>query len=383
MKSFGFIFLIICSLNAVTAQNSCLPQGIAFAHQYDIDAFQVNYPGCTHIEGSVSIFSDEVYNLLGLSAIQSIGGNLAIGNAVWWTHLSNLDGLQGLTYVGGVIGITNNPFLENIAGLSNVGNASSISVINNESLKSLAGLEKITNLEYDLRIEENHSLLSLNGLSNLTSINCNGFKCISNDLLADFSGLENLKKCMGILEIGINGSLENVDGIINLAEFFGGVAIYSNAALTNLDGIKNIPGNSIRYLSIINNESLTKCHVQSVCDRLAHGAGGSNTILNNGQGCIDYFEVKHKCESLGVTENDLKQGFKITASPEVDYIVIETENLSAIYTSALFDLQGRMLLNQNFKGPTKIINTGFLKAGVYILSIQEDNMVIARKVMIK
>jgi hypothetical protein len=382
MKSFGYIFLIICTLNAVTAQNSCLPQGISFAHQYDIDAFQANYPGCTHIEGSVVVFGDDVYNLSGLNVIQSIGGTLRIGDVYWWTNLRNLDGLEGLTYIGGGIVINNNPFLENIEGLSNVECVSDLLIEKNDSLISIAGLEKITNLA-SLWIKENFSLLSLNGLLNLTSINSNGFICTSNDMLADLSGLENLKKCNGNLEIGNNQSLENLDALYGLNEFGrASVAIYSNAALTNLEGIKNVPGFNISSLTIINNESLTKCHVQSICDRLAYGVGGLNHIQNNGPGCADYIEVKQKCESLGV-ENDLIQGFRITASPEVDYIVIETDNLNAKYSSAVFDLQGRMLLNQDFKGPIKIINTGFLKAGVYIVSVQVDDQVIVRKVLIK
>lgn len=382
MKSKLFLFVIVLIISDLSFSQSCLPEGIVFAHQYDIDAFQANYPGCTHIEGSVVVFGDDVYNLSGLSVIQTIGGSLRIGDVYWWTNLRNLDGLEGLTYVGSGIVIKNNPFLENIEGLSNVECVNDLLIEKNDSLTSLVGLEKVTNLA-SLWIKENFSLLSLNGLLNLTSINNNGFICTSNDLLDDFSGLENLRKCIGILEIGINRSLNNIDGLINLEEFSGGVAIYSNAALTNLEGIKNIPGTSISYLKIINNESLMKCHVQSVCDRLAYGVGGLNHIQNNGPGCADIIEVKQKCESLGVAENDLMQGFKITASPEVDYIVIETENLSAKYTCALFDLQGRMLLNKNFKGPIKIINTGFLKAAVYILSIQGDNQVIAKKVIIK
>ena len=35
----------------------CLPQGIIFTIQAQIDSFQVNYPGCTEIEGYVEIYA--------------------------------------------------------------------------------------------------------------------------------------------------------------------------------------------------------------------------------------------------------------------------------------------------------------------------------------
>jgi S-formylglutathione hydrolase FrmB len=53
---------------------SCLPQGITFTNQAQIDNFQTNYPGCTEIEGDVTIAGDDITNLNGLSVLTSIGG---------------------------------------------------------------------------------------------------------------------------------------------------------------------------------------------------------------------------------------------------------------------------------------------------------------------
>ncbi len=47
-----FIWLIL--LFAGAAQ-SCLPQGITFSTQNQIDSFPINYPNCTVIEGEVTI----------------------------------------------------------------------------------------------------------------------------------------------------------------------------------------------------------------------------------------------------------------------------------------------------------------------------------------
>ncbi len=54
----------------------CLPSGITFSTQEEIDNFQSNYPYCTEIEGDVIIEGNDVTNLYGLSVLTAIGGFL-------------------------------------------------------------------------------------------------------------------------------------------------------------------------------------------------------------------------------------------------------------------------------------------------------------------
>jgi hypothetical protein len=381
MKKTIFMIMLVFMWVAAKSQSGCFPEGISFAHQYEIEWFQANYSWCTHIEGNVHIFGEDIYSLGGLSGVESIGGFLYIGDPFWWTNLRNLNGLQGLTYVGGGITLQNNPFLRNIEGLGNVESLGTgqLLIEMNDSLTSLAGLEKITTIEAGLWVTENHSLLNFLGLSNLTYINCNGFYCENNYLLADFTGLENLKKCIGILKIGINGSLVNIDALTGLNEFGGGVYIHDNAALANLDGIKNIPGTSISYLRIFNNSLLTKCHVQSVCDRIEFGVGGLNQIENNGPGCADYYEVVHRCESIGIDEPFLSEVFRISSNPDDDFILIEAGNQTTTFTCDVFDLQGRRLLSQRFQDETSAISTASFSSGIYMLRILGDGQTVVRK----
>lgn len=381
MKKTIFMIMLVFMWVAAKSQSGCFPEGISFAHQYEIEWFQANYSWCTHIEGNVHIFGEDIYSLGGLSGVESIGGFLYIGDPFWWTNLRNLNGLQGLTYVGGGITLQNNPFLRNIEGLGNVESLGTgqLLIEMNDSLTSLAGLEKITTIEAGLWVTENHSLLNFLGLSNLTYINCNGFYCENNYLLADFTGLENLKKCIGILKIGINGSLVNIDALTGLNEFGGGVYIHENAALANLDGIANIPGTSISYLRIFNNSLLTKCHVQSVCDRIEFGVGGLNQIENNGPGCADYYEVVHRCESIGNDEPFLSEVFRISSNPDDDFILIEAGNQTTTFTCDVFDLQGRRLLSQRFQDETSAISTASFSSGIYMLRILGDGQTVVRK----
>ncbi len=63
------------SYNIVFSQ-PCLPEGITFTTQEQIDNFQTNYPGCTEIEGDVIIGGNNISNLDGLSLVNAVGGFL-------------------------------------------------------------------------------------------------------------------------------------------------------------------------------------------------------------------------------------------------------------------------------------------------------------------
>jgi len=49
----NFALVAFGCYNAIS--QGCLPEGITFTTQAQIDSFQINYPGCTKIEGNVNI----------------------------------------------------------------------------------------------------------------------------------------------------------------------------------------------------------------------------------------------------------------------------------------------------------------------------------------
>ena len=59
----GLCFLMLLLSFSMFSQ-SCLPQGISFTSQAQIDSFPINYPGCTEIEGPVTISGSNIKNLL-------------------------------------------------------------------------------------------------------------------------------------------------------------------------------------------------------------------------------------------------------------------------------------------------------------------------------
>ena len=58
--------LLLLLLLLLPAQ-SCLPNGITFSNQVEVDQFPAMYPGCTTIEGDVFVRTADVTNPLGVS----------------------------------------------------------------------------------------------------------------------------------------------------------------------------------------------------------------------------------------------------------------------------------------------------------------------------
>ena len=99
---YKFTLLIVLTLVfQVSLLSQCLPEGITFTTQTEINNFQTNYPGCSLIEGNVFIQGSDINNLAGLDSLISIEGNLVIENTV----LDNLAGLDSLISVGGSLSL--------------------------------------------------------------------------------------------------------------------------------------------------------------------------------------------------------------------------------------------------------------------------------------
>ncbi len=167
MKKLLYIVLIISSINSFVLGQSCLPDGITFSTQQQIDDFATNYPGCTEIEGGVLIDGASITNLNGLAQLTSIGRGLHI-----WRNaaLTSLSGLDNLTSIGGGLAIDRNDGLTSLSGLDNLTSIERLYIHDNAALTSLSGLENLTSIGVELWIYGNNALTSLSGLDNLTSI---------------------------------------------------------------------------------------------------------------------------------------------------------------------------------------------------------------------
>jgi hypothetical protein len=199
MKKIILLLAAITIGYANTNAQSCLSEGITFTKQAQIDNFQTNYPGCTEIEGDVTISGLGIRNLMGLSVLTSIGGHLSIGGS------SALASIGGGLFIGGPDD-QGNPSLTSLMGLENLASiGGSLSIMGNSTLTSLAGLDNLASIGGGIfignRYQANPSLTSLTGLENLTSIG--GYLRIRNNhALTSLTGLENLTSIGGYLNIG-------------------------------------------------------------------------------------------------------------------------------------------------------------------------------------
>ncbi len=342
----------------------CLPEGITFTTQTQIDSFAINNPGCTEIEGDVIVAGNDITNLNGLNVIVSVGGDLSVHNNAILTSLSGLD---NLTSIGGYLEISRNDSLSSLVGLRNVTAIGESVYIGshdilwggNPTLTNLNGLEGLTSIEGDLYISLNIALVSLSGLDNLISIG--GSLSVRYTALNSLEGLEKLTSIEGIL---------NVD---------------SNGILTSLTGLENIDAGSIIYLSIYNNELLSTCEVQSICDYLV-APNGEVSIYNNAPGCNSQQEVEEACASfIADTEGDYD--ISMYPNPVSTNAILGGEFGSCktihicLYNTTGICLKSWEFKNQQSSQQEFTLNVSNLPPGIYFLRLQAGNEVVTKKVV--
>ena len=418
MKRKTTILFIQLFLVGISYAQSCLPSGITFTTQQQIDDFSSNYPSCTTIEGLVNIGSigvggSNITNLNGLSMLTNIEGSLtfAVTSLTNFTGLTNLAsvgenlfisynsaltsmiGLESLSSIGGDLEIVSNPLLENLLGLNNltaVGGNLEIRV-SGGILQNLNGLQGLTSVGGYLSIESNVGLINLEGLNNLQSINGN-LRIGSNPNLTSLNGLNNLSSIDGYLYIRDNSNLLNLNTLENLTTVEGLIYISGNPSLISIIGIKNINPNLVIASNISNadleisrNPLLSICHVQSICGILEI-TGRTKDIHDNASGCNTTSEIENACAVLPVSSYLLSDSsITIFPNPSESEINIRFSNVNYgnNYNIAIFNVIGKKIGNYNklVNGNNIKLNISTLPSGVYFITIEFDNKIVTKKIV--
>jgi hypothetical protein len=318
MKKLYILLIALVLVNGALAQG-CLPQGIMFTTQAQIDSFQINYPNCTQIEGMVVI---------------GIEGAFGLG-----TNINNLDGLSVLTAIGGRLMIRYNDPLTSLAGLTNLTTIGELLIHHNNSLTNLSGLANLTSIGGFLEIRGNYALTSLMGLEGLTSI-------------------------PGALIIYANPSLTNLAGLHNVTSIEGTLDIEANDSLTSLTGLDSIDAGSITDLTITDNISLSTCEAKSICDYLASPNGPIN-IYFNATGCNTQQEVEDACAVVGVESLNSESSFSLYPNPASDIITVS--GLPVNSEIRIMDLTGKQMMTEKMLNTINTFDIHNLPQGVYIL----------------
>ena len=160
MKFLTISLVAIATLFNISANAACPMGNLTLSTQAQVDAFPVNYPGCS---------------------------NLSVNLTIQGADITNLDGLSGLVTIDGILLIQYSHALVDITGLMN-----------------------ITTITRELQFEECHALTSLDGLQNLTSLG--KLELQGMDALTDISQLSGLTTITDDLHINDCDALTNLNG---------------------------------------------------------------------------------------------------------------------------------------------------------------------------
>lgn len=170
----------------------CPPGDVYIGSQAEADQFLIDYPNCTEINGSllfqVNSGSSDLVDLTPFSNITSVLGSLQFNNN---QELESIAGLENLTSVGTSINLHNNGIqnIDPLNGIETLGGL--IYIANNPALVNLNGFASLTEIGGYIYINNNSALVNLNGFASLTDMG--GHIEISNNaILSDISGLENI-----------------------------------------------------------------------------------------------------------------------------------------------------------------------------------------------
>jgi hypothetical protein len=348
----------------------CLPEGITFTTQEEIDNFQTNYPNCNEIEGDVTIgewLQGNIKNLNGLSVLSSFGGDLIILDI---DSLTNLLGLENLTTIGG-----------------------DLTIWQNDSLTSLTGLDNLTSIEGSCKIGGNQSLINLSGLEGLFSIGGDfeigfqsGMVLWGNWALTSLEGLNNLTSLGGSINIRENSSLTNLMGLNNLTSIGGDFFIDYNNSLISLTGLENIEAGSISNLFISSNGLLSICNVQSICDYLA-SPNGTIHFWGNAPGCNSPEEVDSLCNITNVSDYSSDLNFSISPNPVNENATVTLGSMFAgsinisLYNSTGICIKNWQFQNQQPGQKELFLDLKDLLAGVYFCRVQIGNEMATKKII--
>jgi len=407
---------------------SCLPEGITFTTQAQIDSFQFNYPGCTSIAGHVYIHGESITNLNRLNVLTFIERDLTIGNIFesYNTALTSLSGLESLTHVGGDLNLVYNHRLKSLTGLDNLASIGGYINIGkpaseegasygNDSLIDLTALDGLITIGGGIGIYANKSLTCLKGLENVTSLD-GGIYCWGNASLANFTGLENLTSIGGHFIIGSGGgsawsqsddnrALTSFKGLESLTSIGGSFQITNNSALidfkelgaltsigkhfrishnyrlNSLTGLENINLASITDLRIMYNTSLSTCEISNLCDYLANPNGATTYIFSNATGCNTPEEVKALCGPVSVENPDNVDLFTIYPNPSSTLIAVVTHGSTASSFLSILNLKGQQLIFCQITEPYTAIDISALPGGVYFVKVKNEKTVEVRKII--
>ncbi len=374
---FSCLYYTIVNTNHLRAQG-CPDVNISLETQEQVDSLLIKYPDCKEILGNLNIGAD-IENLHGLLGITHIYGGVVLQEN---NHLNDFIGLDSLVFIGKLKGdgvtyiagyfFQNDPCDE---PTPKYGKRKELSLFihNNASLKNLNGLEKLTNIEGMLWIYKNSKLLHINGLSNLKSIGSGnwGYYDIENSNSHLTSNIS--------IVIDSNATLQSIEGLNQVNDLTGALRIIDNKELEGevLHNLHKI-GTGWYYHGAPENpfdtlfQSITIRHNKNLsCLNVGFCRAITNhnyiSLNNNGIDCSDKELMKFNCEYLGNILHPVFYDFNQDGEYTIDEPLLNGFNIHA--EPGNFN----SLTNQS-NGGKIYLPTGFYEVGIDTTALDEWNV---------
>jgi hypothetical protein len=348
MKKLFIVLIVMLCLKSGSGQN-CLPGNTYTNSPSWINNFQTNYPGCTRIDGNLTIngLDSNFTNLNGLSVLTSIGGDLEI------RHMPStiLTGLNNLTTIDGKL-IIYNTSITDFSGLNKLTSVGELDIHDNPNLINYTGLDSLTNITWSLKIDANSSLQNLSGLNNLHSIG-------------------------GYIWIKNNPSLTSLIGLQGLTTTNGVIWIEHNLLLTTLTGLDNLSQGAIIDLLVYTNPALCDCDIHSICVYLAN-PGGIIEIHDNALGCNTSAEILAACQTA-IPEIPIENKIIITSNPSNNKITISSPLTIENGQFLIYNIRGNKIIESQFTGKETQIDISPYAKGLYFIKLSTAEGSVVRK----
>jgi hypothetical protein len=402
MKKITLLFTVLLFVSVTTNSiaQTCLPEGIEFNNQDEIDSFSSNYPGCTTIIGNMTVKGDDIVSLQGLSQIRYVMGLFRVTeNAT----LENLNGLEEIVYPGQMFFISKNPELkqlftfantglelgglsiydnaklQNLHGMESLKSVHTLDVINNDLMENLEGLNNIESIKFQVRIQRNQNLKSFIGLESLSIVESDIMVSL-NDSLESFLGLEKLVSISGSLYINGNHNIKSFLGLDSLKAVHHILQIDDNETLTDISALASLNSNLIDSIQITDNKLLNTCHIQSICDYIGIAENGIY-LHDNAEGCMDRAQIDSGCQGSGIEHHFNDNVFRVYPNPASDRVTLELLDDQEITRVEIYDIQGNRAISQT--GNMKEIDVSALSTGMYILKVTTKNYIARQKIFVQ
>lgn len=381
---------------------------ILLTSQAQVNRFPIDYKGCTTFSG-ITISGPDIVNLDSLGSIVVVLGDVRIQNNPMLTSiegltglfqiqgsiaidsnamLTNLKGLQGLTLLSAGLSITNNPLLNDIQAISNVrpDGITSISLQHNPKL-AICSVKLLCNYLIDTNhvahINDNANTCNSRDeiLLSCKPINCpTGVILITRQVEID-SFKYTYANCTHIPGhmIIFGPNIVNLEGLSVVTSIDGQLDI-QKTSLKSLHGLEQLDYRSIDGLILVQNDSLSICEIEPICNFLLDTTFFRD-IQKNAPNCNSELAIREACDTASNSSlhtfssfqhgevRNLKQGnIKLFPNPTTGIISINNFGRHPITRIEVKDIVGRTIQDIRDHFDHKIDLTR-QRSGIYIITI--------------